>query len=122
MMGTLHQCARRGVPIIVFNPLKERALERFADPQNPIEMVTLSSTPIASTYHQVKVGGDAAALKGAMKAIIVRADAGEHVLDRDFIATHTNGFEAFAEDLRQTTWEAIETACGLSRSALARVG
>jgi hypothetical protein len=22
-----------GVPIIVFNPLKERALERFADPQ-----------------------------------------------------------------------------------------
>lgn len=76
MMGTLHQCARRGVPIIVFNPLRERALERFADPQNPIEMVTLSSTPIASTYHQVKVGGDAAALKGVMKAILARADAG----------------------------------------------
>jgi hypothetical protein len=44
MMGTLHECARRGVPIIVFNPLKERALERFADPQNPIEMATFSST------------------------------------------------------------------------------
>ena len=102
MMGTLHQCARRGVPIIVFNPLKERALERFADPQNPIEMVTLSSTPIASTYHQVKVGGDAAALKGIMKAVIARADAREDVLDRDFIAAHTNGFEVFAEDLRQT--------------------
>ena len=41
MMGTLHECARRGVPIIVFNPLRERALERFADPQNPIEMATL---------------------------------------------------------------------------------
>jgi molybdopterin-dependent oxidoreductase alpha subunit len=102
MMGTLHECARRGVPIIVFNPLKERALERFADPQNPLEMVILSSTPIASTYHQVKVGGDAAALKGIMKAIIARADAGENVLDRDFIVAHTNGFEAFAEDLRQT--------------------
>ena len=118
MMGTLHECARRGVPIIVFNPLKERALERFADPQNPIEMVTLSSTRIASTYHQVKVGGDAAALKGIMKAIIARADAGEDVLDRDFIAAHTNGFEAFAEDLRQTRWEAIETSCGLNRGAL----
>ena len=35
MMGTLHECARRGVPIIVFNPLKERALERFADPAEP---------------------------------------------------------------------------------------
>ncbi|HTT82724.1 MAG TPA: FdhF/YdeP family oxidoreductase [Rhizomicrobium sp.] len=119
MMGTLHQCARRGVPIIVVNPLKERALERFADPQNPIEMLSFSSTPIASTYHQVKVGGDAAALKGVMKAVIARADAGEEVLDRDFIAANTNGFEAFAEDLRQTQWEAIETACGLSRSALA---
>ncbi len=38
--GTLHECSRRGVPIIVFNPLKEHALERFADPQNPIEMGT----------------------------------------------------------------------------------
>jgi molybdopterin-dependent oxidoreductase alpha subunit len=28
MMGTLHEVSRRGVPIIVFNPLRERALER----------------------------------------------------------------------------------------------
>jgi anaerobic selenocysteine-containing dehydrogenase len=56
MMGTLHELARRGVPIIVFNPLKERALERFADPQNVIEMATLGSTNIASTYFQVKAG------------------------------------------------------------------
>ena len=118
MMGTLHECARRGVPIIVFNPLKERALERFADPQNPIEMASFSATPIASTYHQVKVGGDAAALKGIMKAVIARADAGEAVLDHDFIATHTNGFEAFAADLRETSWDAIEAASGLDRTAL----
>ena len=43
MMGTLHEASRRGVPIIVFNPLKERALERFTDPQNPVEMATLGS-------------------------------------------------------------------------------
>jgi molybdopterin-dependent oxidoreductase alpha subunit len=121
MMGTLHECARRGVTIIVFNPMKERALERFADPQNPIEMASFSATPIASTYHQVKVGGDVAALKGIMKAVIARADSGEDVLDRDFIAAHTNGFETFAEDLRQTPWEAIETGSGLNRSALERV-
>ena len=35
-------------------------------------MASFSATPIASTYHQVKVGGDAAALKGIMKAIIAR--------------------------------------------------
>ena len=50
MMGTLHEASRRNVPIIVFNPLRERALERFADPQNWVEMATYGSTRIASTY------------------------------------------------------------------------
>src|SRR5262249_11724874 len=38
-----------------------------------------------------------------------------------FIAAHTNGFEAFAADLRQTSWSDIEIACGLPRSALETV-
>ncbi|HTH98308.1 MAG TPA: FdhF/YdeP family oxidoreductase [Stellaceae bacterium] len=122
MMGTLHECARRGVPIIVFNPLKERALQRFADPQNPIEMGTFSSTAIASTYYQVKVGGDAAALKGIMKALLDLDDAASGgVLDYDFIAAHTHGFEALAADLRATPWEDIETTSGIARSELAKV-
>jgi molybdopterin-dependent oxidoreductase alpha subunit len=121
MMGTLHECSRRGVPIVVFNPLKERALERFADPQNPIEMGTFRSTPIASTYNQVKVGGDAAALKGIMKAIMDAAETNGDALDHDFIAEHTNGFAEFAADLRRTDWADIEQGCGLARAALARV-
>jgi molybdopterin-dependent oxidoreductase alpha subunit len=124
MMGTLHDASRRGVPIIVFNPLKERALERFTDPQNPVEMTTLGSTRIASSYYQVKVGGDAAALKGIMKVLIALDDAaspGSRVLDHEFIAAHTHGFEAFAADLRGTEWSAIEATCGLSREALQSV-
>ena len=82
-MGTLHELARRGVPIIVFNPLKERALERFADPQNVIEMATYGSTNIASTYFQVKAGGDAAALKGIAKALLrLEAEQGEVLIGR----------------------------------------
>ena len=46
------------------------ALERFTSPQNPVEMVTLGSTPIASSYYQVKVGGDVAVLKGMMKTLL----------------------------------------------------
>ena len=121
MMGTLDACARRGVPIIVFNPLKERALERFANPQDPLEMISFASTPIATNYCQVKVGGDAAALKGVMKAVVERAGAAEGVLDRDFIAEHTNGFDVFEADLRQTAWADIEKACGLTRTDLTRV-
>jgi molybdopterin-dependent oxidoreductase alpha subunit len=118
MMGTLHEAARRKVPIIVFNPLRERALERFADPQNLIEMATYGSTPIASSYLQVRAGGDAAALKGIMKALLdMEAETGG-VLDRDFIAAHTEGFDALAADLLATQWPDIEKESGLARADL----
>lgn len=121
MMGTLHEASRRGVPIIVFNPLRERALERFADPQNPVEMATYGSTQIASTYYQVAAGGDAAALKGIMK-ILLKMDAEQgNILDRAFIAEHTQGFDAFAADLEATSWEGIEKVSGLTRDDLEHV-
>lgn len=50
MMGTLHEVARRGAPIIVLNPLRERELERFADPQDALEMATFGATEIASSF------------------------------------------------------------------------
>ena len=67
MLTTLREIAKRGAPIIAVNPLRERGLERFTSPQHPAEMLTNSSTPIAQTYYQVKIGGDVALLKGMMK-------------------------------------------------------
>jgi molybdopterin-dependent oxidoreductase alpha subunit len=124
MMGTLHEAAQRGVPIIVFNPLRERALERFADPQSPREMTTLGSTPIASAYYQLKVGGDAAVFAGLMKALLEMHDAagaGAQILDHEFIAAHTRGFDALASELRALQWTDIETDCGLSAADLRSV-
>ncbi|EPV8383326.1 FdhF/YdeP family oxidoreductase [Enterobacter cloacae] len=121
MMGTLHELARRGVPSIVLNPLRERALERFADPQSVIEMATYSSTDIASTYFQVKAGGDAAALKGIAKHLLQMEAGRGNVLDHAFIAEHTQGFEDFAADIAQTSWDAIERESGLSQAALKQV-
>ena len=123
MMTPLRDASRRGAPIIVINPFRERALERFEAPQEPIEMLTRSSTPISTQYHQVKVGGDAAALKGIMKALLAIDDAAlqagrPSVLDTAFIAEHTHGFEDFTQDLRATEWGTIACASGLSREAL----
>jgi molybdopterin-dependent oxidoreductase alpha subunit len=126
MMTELHNASRRGAPIIVFNPLKERALERFAAPQDPIEMATFGSTRIASEYCQVRVGGDAAALKGIIKLVLEADDAAgaagqRPVLDTAFIAEHTDGFEPFAADIRQTAWDDILSTSGLPRGQLERV-
>ncbi len=127
MMTTLRNTARRGVPIIVFNPLKERALERFMAPQDPVEMATMTSTPIASAIHQVRVGGDVAVLKGMMKRVLERdeqdlAAGGPGKLDRLFITEHTSGFDALRADLAATSWTDIERVSGLTRAAIQSAG
>ena len=121
MMGTLHELAKKNVPIVVLNPLRERALERFADPQNVIEMATYSSTDIASNYFQVKAGGDAAALKGIIKALLQLEQLKGEVLDKDFIAAHTQGFEALSADIDATDWAEIEKESGLVRQDLEQI-
>jgi len=126
MMTSLRDAARRGVPIVAINPLRERALERFAAPQDPIEMATFRSTRISSEYCQVKVGGDVAVLKGIMKLTLAAHEAAvatgcEPVLDLGFIEQHTTGFVALADDLRQTHWDDILRVSGLERAQIERI-
>jgi anaerobic selenocysteine-containing dehydrogenase len=70
MLHQLDEVRQRGVPIITFNPLRERGLERFTNPQNPLQMLTLSETKISTQYHQLNPGGDLAAIVGLCKALI----------------------------------------------------
>jgi molybdopterin-dependent oxidoreductase alpha subunit len=122
IMHELQPCAKRGVPIIVVNPLRERSFERFINPQSPAEMLSGHSTPISSQYHQVKTGGDTAALFGICKALIEADDAaqqnGTRVLDAAFIAQHTHGFEEFAAATRAKSWADLERRSGLTRNAM----
>src|ERR1700726_899443 len=127
MLTTLREASKRGVPIIAINPLRERGLERFTAPQSPVEMLTRASTPIASSYYLVKVGGDVAVLKGIMKVVVELdaksiAEGGPGVLDREFIAAHTSGVEALLSELEATSWDAIEKASGLPRSDIQDIG
>jgi molybdopterin-dependent oxidoreductase alpha subunit len=127
MLTTLRECAKRGAAIVSINPLRERGLERFTSPQNPVEMLTLSSTQLSSAYYQVKVGGDIAVLKGTMKAVLALdveslALGGPGVLDRAFVAEHTEGIDALIADLDATSWEAIERSSGLARADIEYIG
>jgi molybdopterin-dependent oxidoreductase alpha subunit len=118
MLGELRECAKRGATIVSINPLKERGLERFASPQHPIEMLTMGSTKISSVFIRPTVGGDFALIKGVAKRVIELDDAalasgGERVLDVEFLAQHTVGFEAFADDLRAESWDTIIAESGV---------
>ncbi|WP_300574153.1 FdhF/YdeP family oxidoreductase [Phenylobacterium sp.] len=124
MLHDLQKAVRRGATIITFNPLRERGLEAFRNPQSPFQMLTSDDTEISAQYHQVKTGGDLAAITGLCKWLIeaddmARAAGNPALLDHDFIGQYTQGFEAFAEACRQADWADIERESGLSMAALA---
>jgi molybdopterin-dependent oxidoreductase alpha subunit len=121
MLHELQPCAKRGVPIITFNPLRERGLEEFTNPQSPLQMATGSSTSISTQYHQLRAGSDTAAITGMCKYLIERDDAataagGPPVLDHAFIRDYTSGFEQFASFCRAADWQEIEAETSLTRS------
>ncbi|WP_020175547.1 FdhF/YdeP family oxidoreductase [Methyloferula stellata] len=123
MLGNLHDMARRGIPIVSFNPLRERGLVRFTDPQNPVEMLTGTGQEISSNFFQLRTGGDIMALQGVCKVVIEADDAAKaagapRVLDVGFIEEHTHGFEAFADYVRSLTWQQIERFTALTRKQI----
>jgi len=122
MLGELREAHKRGARIASFNPLRERGLERFTDPQDKLQMVSGGSTPISTHYFQLRVGGDLAAVKGIMKHVLEAEDARGGVLDHAFIAQHTQGFDALAADLRAESWPLLEQESGLSQEQLRAAG
>lgn len=123
MLHPLQEAAERGAAIIAYNPLRERGLERFTNPQSPAEMLTGHETKLATQYCQVKTGGDLAALTGICKALLdmdaaAQAAGGASLLDRGFIDEHTHGFAAFRDWLGRQDWHDITRQAGLPRAAL----
>lgn len=116
MLITLQAAARRGAKIISVNPLKERALESFANPQTVGGMLGIGS-PISTQYVQVRINGDVAFLKGVMKVVLELG-----ALDRAFLDEHTIGFEALERSLRDTPWDELVRDAGVSREVLEEAG
>ena len=125
MLHLLQDARGRNVPIVTFNPLRERGLVSFTNPLSVVQMVTGSETPISTQYHQLKIGGDIAAITGICKALLAADDAARAmgarpIVDEAFIVEHTHGFEQFCSYVRAQSWDAIETESGLSCEQLQR--
>jgi molybdopterin-dependent oxidoreductase alpha subunit len=101
ILHQLQSAVQRGAKIIGINPLRERGLERFKNPQNPLQMLTPKETQIASEILQVKNGGDIALLTGVCKTMIEADDAlaatGEaHGTDREALLEATKDDAGFS--------------------------
>lgn len=120
MMSNLVEARKRGIPIVAVNPMPERALIRFAEPQDVVQMATFGSTEITSEFVHIRIGGDLALIKGMMKVMFEREAQGERVLDHDFLAEHTVGLEALREDVMGQDWEEIVRVSGISQAQIRR--
>ena len=120
MMNALRSAAKNGCKILTFNNLKEVALERFASPQNPIELLTSSATEISHAYYTPLLGGDMAAVRGMVKYILAKE---QHCIDNsltpilnlDFISEHCHNFDEYVQQVEQTSWPQIVSQSGLSQ-------
>ncbi len=120
MMTNLVEARKRGTPIVAVNPMPERALIRFAEPQDLVQMATFGSTPIASEFVHIRFGGDLALIKGMMKVIFEREAQGEPILDHAFIREHTVGIDAIREDALAQDWAEIVRVSGLEEEQIRR--
>ncbi|MBU4683613.1 FdhF/YdeP family oxidoreductase [Cedecea davisae] len=123
MLHSLRHAAENGAQIVTFNTLRERGLERFADPQKPLEVVTSLAGTISTNYYQPNLGGDMAALRGMAKALLethrrLITDGEDGIFDLAFITAHTHGVEQWFAAIDNTSWEHIIRQSGLSELQL----
>lgn len=127
ILHPLKDAVDRGCRIVAFNPLKEKGLIAFADPQSPADMLLGRSTPIASHYVQVRPGGDIAALTGVAKHVLAldaedRSRGGAGLLDRAFLDEHCHGLADWLRFVEQSDWADIERQSGVGRAELETAG
>ena len=127
LLHPLQEAVKRGVKIVTFNPVREKGLEVFKNPQSPSEMLTPKETQISTLYLQVKAGGDIAAITGLIKHVLAAEEKKWreeklHILDVDFIDQHTAGFAAMKAQVESVEWDEIERESGLPRADLEEAG
>lgn len=115
MLTALQKAKRNGARIVAVNPLAEAGLLAFRNPQEVRGLLGIG-TPLADVYLRVRVGGDAALLQGLMKALLAR-----DAIDRDFVATYTEGLEALRDHLASVSWDFVTEQSGISREAIEQV-
>ena len=112
MLTALRDAKKKGARIIHINPLPEAGLTRFKHPQDYMKM-DLTSTQLADLHLPVRIGGDAALLKGFIKLQF------EHgAVDSEFVKEYTSGFQSMKDAALATPWEQIIEDSGISRKSI----
>ncbi|WP_051706776.1 FdhF/YdeP family oxidoreductase [Nocardioides aequoreus] len=116
MLSALEVAKRNGAKILAINPLREAGLVKFKNPQTPRGMTV--GQELADLFLPVRVNGDLALWRGIAAVLLEREAAEGGVVDHDFIAGHTVGFEDWRKEVEATDWDFVERATGLSQAQI----
>jgi hypothetical protein len=112
-MKYLHYAKKAGTRVLMVNPFREPAMERYWVPS--VVSSAIFGTQIVDEFFLVAPGGDIAFIYGVLKAL--------HALngfDRAFIAEHTVGFERLEAMLKPLGWDELEQKSGVGRAGMER--
>ena len=115
MLSALRDAKKKGAKIISINPLPETGLQRFKHPQDYMKG-DFQTTQLADIFVPVRIGGDAALLKGIMKILLESG-----TLDGSFIDAKTIGFDTFRESLENYSWDQIVHDSGIERAMIEEI-
>ncbi len=100
MLSALEKCKQNGGKVISINPLEESGLVNFRNPKT-LKGLAGNGEDIADIHLPVKINQDIRLVKLLLKRLARLDEVTEKVLDHDFIAAYTDGYETFLKDLEQ---------------------
>jgi molybdopterin-dependent oxidoreductase alpha subunit len=112
MLTALEIAKRNGARLIAVNPLPEAGLMRFRNPQT-VRGLAAGGTPLADRHLHIKVGGDLALFQ-AIGALLLEWGA----IDRGFIDTYVENFDAYGAARGELNWDDVLLATGLTREEI----
>ena len=117
MLSALEKAKKQGAKVVVINPLKEAGLLKFNNPQ-AVSGILGQGTDLADLYLQVKINEDVALLKILLLRLLEEAEKSPEIIDQDFIAQKTEGFEAFITEIKSQDYHSLVERTGLEISQI----
>jgi molybdopterin-dependent oxidoreductase alpha subunit len=112
MLSALEIAKRKGAKIISINPLREAGLVNFRNPQRPSGVIG-RGTDLSDLHLAIRLGGDQALFE-AIGSLLIQWGA----VDRDFVETHTDGYDAWRTHIQAVDWQVVLRATGLDREQI----
>ncbi|WP_126426339.1 FdhF/YdeP family oxidoreductase [Brevibacillus marinus] len=114
----MYAAKKAGTKIILINPYREPAMERYWIPSIPDS--ALFGTKIVDDFYQVNIGGDIAFMNGVIKHWLEMEERQPgSAIDHRFVAEHTNGFAELKAHVAKYDWATLEKSSGLPRERIA---